>query len=393
MRTKIRKTCRVCDSPEIATVLNLGNFYLSSFVDDRNENIGRAPLELVECKDCSLVQLKHTAPVELMYSNQYWYKSGVNKVIRDDLKEIVRVAIELAKPKKGDAFMDLGANDGTLLSYVPKKFYRLGIEPAKNFIKELRQHCDKAICGFWGEGGKVNIPENKKAKIITAIGMFYDSENPNAFIKDCRDFLHEDGLFIAQMMTLQAMLDKNDVGNICHEHLEFYTYESLIRLFEQNGLEIFKVEKNTINGGSYRIFARHYKKGSVKLKEKTPDFTKYKKQIEQNKTQLVAFIEKALKSGKKVFAYGASTKGNLMLQYYGLDYRHITAIADANPAKIGKFTAGTKIPIVSEEEARKHADYFFILPYAFTDFFLKRESAWRKKGGKFIVSTPKFKIL
>ena len=224
--------------------------------------------------------------------------------------------------------------------------------------------------------------------------MFYDMEDPNQFIKDAVEVLDDNGVFIAQLMTLKPMLETNDLGNICHEHLEYYTYSSLKYLFENNGLEIFKIEENQINGGSYRIFARHYDKGSVKWDENISkaDVISFKKRIDENKLLCQEYIKLKLSEGKKIYVYGASTKGNTILQYYGLSSKEILGAADKNEEKWGSYTL-TDIPIVSEEEARKNADIFLVLPYGFINEFVDREKSWLEAGGEFIVPLPKFRII
>lgn len=389
-----RKTCRLCGGGKLKKILSFGNLYVSSFVRKDDKNLPRAPLELVLCQNrrCSLLQLKHTAPQEIMYSRHYWYRSGLNKVITDDLKEITKKAQTLAKTKKGDVVLDIGANDGALLDYYPKKYIRIGCEPANNLQKDLRRSADYVIHDFWNQKSyeKLGLP---KAKIVTAIGMFYDMENPNQFIADAQKIMADDGIFIAQLMTLKPMIEKNDLGNICHEHLEFYSYPSLSYLFEKNGLEIFKVEENAINGGSYRLFAKKFRKGSITHKEPKFNYGAFAKRVEANRKKTVDFIAREVAKGKKVYGYGASTKGNTILQYYGLDAKLITAIADKSPEKWRKHTVGTNIPIMSEEQARKKADYFLVLPWAFIEAFIKRERIWLKRGGKFIVSIPEFKVI
>ncbi len=257
------KKCRVCATHDLKSILSLGNLYVSTFVSNREENVGRAPLELVLCQNCKLLQLRDTAPQELMYSGHYWYQSGLNHVIVNDLKEIALIASSMAGLKPGDIVLDIGANDGTLLSFYGKEVSRVGCEPANNLVPKLREVTPHVIHGFWNLENWRSLMGDRKAKVVTAIGMFYDMEDPNQFIRDAAEILSEDGLFIAQLMCLRPMLEKNDLGNICHEHLEYHSYESLKYLFEKNGLEIFKVEENSINGGSYRIFARHFDKGSI----------------------------------------------------------------------------------------------------------------------------------
>jgi GDP-mannose 4,6-dehydratase len=393
METHEVHKCRVCGSPHLTPLFSLGDLYLSTFVKDKYDHIGKAPLDMFWCENCSLVQLKHTAPQELMYSGHYWYRSGLNKVIIDDLKEIAKASSELVNLQPGDVVLDIGANDGTLLSFFPESIKTIGCEPATNLISELKQNAKVVIDDFWDFEKYKHLFE-KKAKVITAIGMFYDMDDPGKFIRDAVKALDENGVFIAQLMTSKPMLEKNDLGNICHEHLEYYSYESLKYLFEKNGLEIFKVEENSINGGSYRLFARHFKKGSVPYPENISkqDFIDLEKRIIKNKEDCLNLLKSLAKQGKKVYGYGASTKGNTILQYYGIPPELLKGIAEIHPEKIGKYTVGTNIPIINEDEAKEKADYLLVLPYAFKDNFINREKEWIKNGGSFIFCTPEVKI-
>ena len=386
--------CRVCASEDLQELFSLGNLYLSTFVAHEGENIGRAPMTLVWCNNCTLVQLKHTAPQELMYSRQYWYRSGLNKVIIDDLKEIAETALKMVAIQEGDIVLDIGANDGTLLRFYPTTYVRIGCEPATNLIEELKQCADITLDDFWDYEKYKHLFSKKKAKIITAIGMFYDMDNPGQFIRDAVKALDNEGIFITQLMTSKQMLEKNDVGNICHEHLEFYSYASLKYLFEKNGLEIFKVDENAINGGSYRLFARHYKKRSMAYTEEITkeDYRAFAKRIQKNKEYCMNALKKLVTEGKKIYVYGASTKGNTILQYYGLDKNMIKGAAEIHHEKIGKYTVGTHIPIVGEKDAKKDADYFLVLPFGFKEAFIKKEHEWLKKGGAFIFCTPQFEV-
>lgn len=388
-----RTTCRLCGSGKLAALFSLGNLYVSNFVRKEEEGI-KAPLEMVLCENCSLLQLRHTAPQELMYSRFYWYKSGMTETMRNALKEVAETTSRMAGLREGDVVLDIGANDGTLLGFFGKDIVRVGCEPANNLVGELRKKCEHVIHDFWSYDvyKKLGIGN---AKVVTALGMFYDMEDPNQFVADAARVLADDGIFVAQLMCLKNMLEKNDVGNICHEHLEFYSLESLKYLFERNGLEIFKIEENDVNGGSYRLYARKLKKGSIAFAEKftKEDYLAFYRRIEENKKRCVEFVKKAVAEGKKVYVYGASTKGNTILQYYGLDHTFIAGAADKSQEKWGRFTVGTMIPIINEEEARAKADYFLVLPYAFLNEFLKREEAWRAKGGKFIVPLPEFRVV
>lgn len=379
MATLEIKNCRLCGGM-IDEIFSFGSFYISTFVENPQDNIGSAPLILCQCKNCKLIQLKHSASQELLYSGKYWYRSSLNNKIVSDLQDIVEKAVKIVNE---GIFLDIGANDGTLLSFVPNHFKTIAIEPAFNLQEELKTKCGQVISKFWEE----TVLE-EKANIITAIGMFYDAENPNIFVSNVKKHLAEDGLFIAQMMTLKPMIDKNDLGNICHEHLEYYSYDTLKFLFEKNGLEIFKIEENDINGGSYRLYARHYKNGSIEYPEEI-DIKKFIENIEKNKFDVVSFINKVNQENKKVYAYGASTKGNTILQYYGLTDKNIKGIIDINPEKIGKYAVGTEIKVVSDEFL-EDADYCLILPWGFKDYFLEKE---KKYKGKWITHTPLFEII
>lgn len=397
MDTTIRTTCRLCGSADLREVFSIGNQYINDFVP--KEKIGqglRAPLDLVWCAKCTLLQLRHTAPQELLYARHYWYRSGVTDTMRRALRDITAAIEPMVTLAPGDVVLDVGANDGTLLaSYAVPGIVRVGCEPANNLVDQLRDKADHVIHDFWtyAHYAALGLP---KAKVVTAIGMFYDLEDPNQFIRDAQRALADDGVFVAQLMCLTPMLEKNDLGNICHEHLEYYSLESLRYLFETNGLEMFKIEENDVNGGSYRIFARHYRGTGVAFSEKvTPqDLEAFGERLRRNKDACVSFITQEVAKGKTVYVYGASTKGNVILQYYGLDASLITAAAERSPEKWGKYTIGTWIPIVSEEEARRaQPDYFLVLPWAFFDEFYAREQAWREKGGRFIVPLPEFRVV
>jgi hypothetical protein len=320
--------------------------------------------------------------------------------MRNALKNIFSSGTREAKLKKGDVVFDIGANDGTLLKYFKENSFKtIGCEPAKNLIPELKKNCHITMNDFWSyEKLHKILKKNKlpKPKLITAIGMFYDLEDPSKFIGDIYKALSDDGIFIAQLMCLKSMLEKNDLGNICHEHLEFYSYKSLLYLFETNGFEIFKLEENDINAGSYRIFARKKIKKSIKIKENTSiaDVRSFIKRVNKSRDDTYNFIKKEIKNNKKIFLYGASTKGNTILQYFKINKNLISYAAERSPEKWGKYTVGTGIEIISEEKARElNPDYFLVMPWGFLNEFIKREKKWLKAGGKFVVPFPKFRIV
>ena len=403
MKLKNKKInhCLLCKNNNIKKIFSLGNLFVSNFVKKKDIKTGlKAPLTLLYCKNCSLIQLSHIAPQELMYRRFYWYRSGVTKIMKLGLKNIFEDSLKHVKLNKRDVVLDIGANDGTLLSYYKKsRFKTIGCEPAKNLHKILEKKTDFSIRNFWSkkELNKILIKNNlQKPKIITAIGMFYDLEDPNKFIKDAADSLHKEGIFVAQLMCLKSMIEKNDLGNICHEHIEFYSHKSLKFLFEKNGLEIFKIEENDINGGSYRIYCRKFKNGSIKLKsENVLSLMKgFVKRVNKNRKITMKFIDQKIKQNKKIYLYGASTKGNTVLQYYGLNHKKIQFGAERSPEKWGKYTIGTGIKIIKEKMARSlNPDYFFVMPWGFLKEFIHRERKWLRQGGSFIVPFPKFQLI
>lgn len=403
MSQKILKhlCCRLCGSDQLEDAFSLGEQYINDFVEKDKVTTGiKAPLDLVMCRQCTLIQLRHTAPQELLYSRHYWYRSGVTQTMRDALRDVSATVERMANLKSNDVVLDIGANDGTLLaSYEVSGLIKVGCEPANNLIEMLSKHTEYVMHDFWSSERYNQLAQGwgvGKAKVITALGMFYDLDDPNSFINDIQKTLAKDGIFVAQLMCLASMLQKNDLGNICHEHIEYYSYASLKYMFEKNGLEIFKIEENAVNGGSYRIFARHLDKGSIDFFEhcSMSDLLDFKRRIDDSRDKCLSFIKNEVKNGKTVYVYGASTKGNVILQYYGLDHTLITAAAERSPEKWGKYTIGTGIPIISEEEARNaQPDYFLVLPWAFFNEFYDREVEWRHKGGKFILPLSEFRVV
>lgn len=404
------ETCRSCDSKRLVPILNLGELHISDFVSSKGKR-GKAPLELVLCEDCGLLQLRHAVNPELLY-REYWYKSGINESIRRALKDIVTKVEKLVKLKSGDLVLDIGCNDGTMLRMYKTEGLRLvGFEPAVNLIGEASKGTTKIINDFFSLEAFQKSFGDEKAKVITAIAMFYDLDEPKKFVSDITKCLERDGVFVIEQRYMPSMLEQNDVGNICHEHIEYYCLLSLRKLLERYGLEIFDVELNKVNGGSFRTYVRHvgsrvksfdvaeervkrleaYERSSGLDDRKV--YEDFASRLESIKSKLYGFVKAEHDKGKVIHVYGASTKGNTMLQYFGLDNRLIEAAAERDHRKAGKKTVGTQIPIITEEESRRRADYFLVLPWHFLDVFLKREEKFLKSGGKFIIPLPEFRVL
>ncbi len=407
------KSCRSCGKKGLEPILSLGDQYVVNFLDSPDQKVIKAPLELELCNKtkggCGLVQLKHTVPADFLY-RKFWYKSGVNQSMKDALHDISQNAQKWADPKPGEIVVDIGANDGTLLrGYDDKNLVLVGFEPATNLINDAKVDTTLIINDFFNFNSFNKEFPNKKAKIVTSIAMFYDLENPKSFVNDVKKILDDNGIWIIQMNYLMSMLELNAFDNIVHEHLEYYSLSSLENLLKMYNLEVFEIEINEINGGSIRTYIKHkdckkYSK-SKKISEildkerkmgldEIEPYHQFAERIKELKKKTYDFIKDEVSKGKTIYIYGASTRGNTLLQFYNLDHRLIKAAADRNPMKWGKEIVGAGIPIISEEQARKEKpDYFLVLPWYFIDEFKKRESDYLKNGGKFIVPLPEFQII
>ena len=414
-----RANCRVC-AGQLDHVLSLGEHYVSDFIlPGRSDGI-RAPLELVLCQRCKLLQLKHTVPTEIMYRN-YWYRSGTNRTMRVALADIANRAETLMHLGQGDTVLDIGCNDGTLLaSYKTAGVYQVGVDPAENLAPFSQKLVDKLIVGFFDAKLFQHDSDlrGRAPKIVTSIAMFYDLEDPNQFVSDIKAVMHRDGLWVVQMSYLPLMLRQNAFDNICHEHLEYYSLQSLEYLLRIHDLEIVDVELNDVNGGSFRVYIRNQganersfgdstyralakervqtlreQEGNIGLGDRKA-YEEFAMWVERIKEDIVSFIKDKVQHGKKVYVYGASTKGNTLLQYFDLDHSLITAAAERNPDKWGRMTVGTHIPIISEEEARAaKPDYFLVLPWHFIEEFKRREMDFLSSGGRFILPAPHFSLI
>ncbi len=400
------RACRVCQSPGLDKVLFLGNQYVSDFVAS-DGNSPQAPLELLRCSSCGLVQLRHTFSRGSIYRH-YWYKSGISPTMRKALADVVSRTCEIAKPASNDLVLDIGCNDGTLLrSYRIPGLFLVGFEPAENLVEEARKGTNWIFNDFFGAKVFKQRFGDRKARIVTSVAMFYDLEDPNSFVADVAEILAPDGVWTVQQNYLATMLEQNGFDNIGHEHLEYYSLGTMQALLERHRLEVFKAETNDVNGGSFRTFicrkGRYPIGNSVAQMEKHEarlalgehaTYEKFAANIGKIRSQVREFITGEVRRGKTVYVYGASNRGNTILQYCGLDHTLVKKAADANPEKWGRKTVGTLIPIVSKEEARREApDYFLILPHHFLGEICREEEEYLEAGGRFIVPLPEFQII
>lgn len=396
MTFREKKLCRLCGE-ETRVVFDLGEFAVSDFVES-GEETPRAPLALAECPDCRLVQLRHSVDRDLLY-RRYWYWSGLNSSMIESLRDVVR-GVEARVPlAAGDCVVDIGANDGTLLSlYEEPELFKVGFDPAENAPTGSRERCNLFVEDYF-ETSEVETP---KAKVVTSIAMFYDLDEPQNFIDRVLRVLADDGVWIVQMTDLVRMLRANAFDNVCHEHVAYYSLEVFEALMRENGLSVFDIETNDVNGGSVRAYVCRKEAGRIihsRVHEALADERQYLKEnpiaafrerVEAARASLVRFVRDEISRGKFFHALGASTKGNTLLQFYGLTNEEIGCAAEVNPEKFGRVTAGTGIPIVPQAASlEEKPDYYLVLPWHFVQFFLRKFDDYLGSGGALVCPLPR----
>ena len=406
------KHCRICNNKNLKEVINLGNQYIQGSFIKKNlpkPYEKKIPLRLVLCSKCTLVQLLHTTNKEILYRN-YWYESGINKTMRNHLKQLVKSIIKFKKKNnKNFNVLDIGCNDGTLLGYYPNKFNKYGIDPSQ-IIEKINKKKVNIIKDFFPPKKKSN-KFKIKFDFITSIAMFYDLDDPNKFVKKIKKHLSKNGIWIFELSYLIDMLKLNSFDTICHEHLEYYSLHSLNYLMKKHSLKIFKVTKNSINGGSIRCYVTHEdnisfdQKKNYTLIEKmlkhekkikisnTYIYKNFFKEITKIKKELNILIKKIINKNEKIYILGASTKGNTILQFLNIDSKTIQYAVERNEEKIGAKTIGSNIKIISEMEFNKNpSNYQLVLPWHFKSEILKREKKFLKNNGNLIFPLPKIEI-
>lgn len=400
-------------------LFSLGDLYVSDFLKPSEmPRHNKVEMKLM-LDDNEAVRLETPAPCETMYG-KYWYRSGINATMKNELKGIVLSITNLVKLQPGDLWIDIASNDGTLLSFVPPNILKVGIDPADDTFKaDAEKHADLVIQDYFGARAfRQSKFGHHQAKVITSIAMFYDLEDPDIFIKDVHNVLDGNGLWVLQLSYTPLMLEQLAFDNICHEHIFYYSLFNLKSLLEKNGFKIVDCQLNDVNGGSFRVYAmkqdadpRHFAsqpyrdvsnfrissllayEGTLNLAS-TDTWKNFYERINALKEQTVSFIKTEKAKGKIIWGYGASTKGNTLLQYFGLDNTLIDGIAERSPYKYGLRTVGTDIPIYSEDEMREaKPDYLLVLPWHFINEFREREVDFLARDGQFIVPCPRFEVI
>jgi NDP-4-keto-2,6-dideoxyhexose 3-C-methyltransferase len=402
--------CRNCNQNRFYNLFSLGKMsYTGKFPKNDRINIPKEEIKLIMCSDCKLVQISKNFSLDYMYNQDYGYRTGINHTMTNHVKKLVKTINNICNLKKDEVVLDIASNDGTLLSYYSPKLTKVGVDPLINKYKKNYKNVDYKHSSFFAKKILNKKILKKKVRVITALSVFYDLKKPNTFLKEISSIINQhDGIFVLEHADLLSIIKNNLFDTICHEHLAYYSVHIISDMCKKNNLHIFDIEKNNINGGSTRFYICHkqakYKILSKKIakflqtekKNKIDKLETYKKfflRISAIKKELNSFLLRKKQQGKKIHGYGASTKGNLLLQYFDIGKNIITKIAERNPNKVGSFTPGLKIPIVSEQTSRSEKpDLYLVLPWHFKEEILLREKKMLEQKCKFIFPLPNIKV-
>ncbi|MDP9863621.1 MULTISPECIES: class I SAM-dependent methyltransferase [Streptosporangium] len=395
--------CRICDNTELLPVLDLGPQALTGvFPRTRDEPVPQVPLELVVCSPsgCGLVQLRHTADFGLMYGEHYGYRSSLNRSMADHLRGKVAAIRDLVDLGPGDLVVDIGSNDGTLLSAYPADGPTLvGVDPAAAAFAEFYPPHVELIPDFFAR----DLLGGRRAKVVTSIAMFYDLPRPMDFMEEVRDLLTDDGIWVIEQSYLPAMLHSTAYDVVCHEHLDYYALRQIEWMAERTGLMVVHAELNAVYGGSLSVVLARNTAGRgadgpalarIRAGEEDLPYAAFARRTREHRDRLLDFLDESRKQDLLTLGYGASTKGNVILQYCGLGEADLPCIAEVNQDKFGCYTPGTGIPIVSEEEARaRRPDQFLVLPWIYREPMIARERDFLRSGGKLVFPLPELEVV
>ncbi len=406
----IIKHCRNCKSKKFSNLFSLGRLSFTGKFSSEKKKIPKDYISLIKCNKCQFVQLDRSFNSKYLFGQDYGYRSGINSTMTNHLKSISKKLTKLTKLKKNDYVLDIASNDGTLLnSYKIKGIKTVGIDPILKKYKKFYKNINIEIPSFFSHKAIKKTKITKKFKIITACAVFYDIEKPNKFLTDISNIIDEKrGIFYLEFQDLLSIIKGNLFDTICHEHHGYYSLEVINKMLKINNLSLIEARPNNINGGSLSLIISHKKskykvnfknidriiKEEKKFKlDKVETYKNFFKKIKKLKFKINKYLHNSLKKNKIVHGYGASTKGNVLLQYFGINKKIVPVIADRNPEKTNLYTPGTSIRIVSENYSRNILpDYYLVLPWHFKKEILLREKKIRRNGTKFIFPLPKLEI-
>lgn len=401
--------CRICGNPNLVQVLDLGVQKLTGvFPRSPDPDLTGGPLILVKCTGndvCGLVQLDRSYDLAEMYGQNYGYRSGLNQSMVEHLRGKVGYINNLDLLRPGDLVIDIGSNDGTTLGcYSSNGLTLVGIDPTADKFRRYYPTHVHIIPDFFSANRVQEHFPGRKARVVTSFSMFYDLEEPLAFMREIASILEDDGIWVCEQSYLPIMLARNSYDTVCHEHIEFYALEQIQWMADRAGLVVRDVEFNDVNGGSFSVVMGKSNGGDTPAKvakllrdEKVDGicsletYRAFAQRTEKLRSELTSFVKKARQDGKVVAALGASTKGNVLLQYCGFGPESIIAVGEVNPDKFGCMTPGTWVPIVSQENLlQQNPDYLLVLPWHFRDFFVASRAL---AGATLLFPLPELEIV
>lgn len=405
---KISK-CRICGNDNLVELINLGNMcFTGIFPKTAEEKVPEGRLQLVKCVDkhgCGLLQLSESFDLNLMYGENYGYRSGLNKSMVNHLGELAEICKRYVMLENGDVIIDIGSNDGTFLNFFPEEQFRLiGVDPTCEKFKKFYRKDILMLPTFFCKQLLIDKLD-KKPKLITSIAMFYDLEEPLKFMQDVYDLLDDDGIWLFEQSYTPMMIKNGAYDAICHEHLDYYCLKQIKWMTDIVGFKIIEIMFNNINGGSFCIIVSKQGKETDKVKtflefekkngfDSIEKYERFEERLKEHKKNLRDLLFKIKDEGKKILGYGASTKGNVILQYCNIDRSLLPFIGEVNEDKFSRFTPGTKIPIISEKEVLAMIpDYLLVLPWHFKEFIIEKEIEYLKKGGQLVFPLPEIEVI
>ena len=409
--------CSICGNAELVPILDLGTQALTGvFPRSREQPVGRGPLELVKCQGsrtascCGLVQLRHAYSSSDLYGHNYGYRSSLNPFMVAHLGRTAAMLASSVTLGQDNLVVDIGSNDGTLLSlYPPVGATLVGIDPTATKFRSFYRPDIHVIEDFFSADDVLDSFRGKRARIVTSIAMFYDLRDPLTFMSEVNRILDDEGLWHFEQSYLPLMLSANAYDTVCHEHLQYYALRQIKWMTDRSGFKIVDLATNAVNGGSFAVTVARQESKRVEVTDKIDrmleeedragidrleTYARFRQQVEKHRSGLRALFGDWATSGKRAVGYGASTKGNVILQYCALSTDQLPVIGDVNPDKFGSFTPGTLIPIVSEADAmRLEPDVLVVFPWHFREFIIRKEASFIAAGGALLFPLPSIELI
>jgi hypothetical protein len=405
------QSCRICKSVKFTEVVNLGNQVITSrFPKVGDTSTPSGMIRLVMCDSCQLVQLKDSTPASEMYEHFYGYRSGINATMRNHLTSFNEELRSKVSLNTGEYVLDIGSNDCTFIGHYPDTVKRHGCDPTGTQFREFYSKTNTVLIPTYFTKNAIHeaLGAGVSFKAVSSISMFYDLPDPVQFAKDIYDVLDDDGVWALEQSYVATMLERNSIDTICHEHLEYYGVKQIKDIMDRAGFKIIDIRLNECNGGSFRTYVA--KQSSSKYEENTvllnsflhhesgsgihtvDRYAQFMNTCQNEVKKLVDFLHLVKNDNKQTYIYGASTKGNCLLQFANIDSTLVSYAVERNPLKVGR-TTSTGIEIISEETMRSEPPAFMlVLPWHFRTEIIEREKTYLENGGQLLFPFPTFEV-